>query len=624
MNRSKSVLFFLFLISISCFSQSQQDRLIAHYSFNGDAHDMSGNENHGIVYGANLAEGRFNIPNSAYYFDGIDDHIVILDNEIFQLIDNKLTVSIWAKINYPANKFFIYKGDTQFNREYHIGLRIDSLASFAINNRGGWGTDQFGVASKTVLKSENWYHIVGCWDGLSQKIYINGILENTSTPDVEIGDYESDLYIGTFGGDIERYAINAIIDDIKIYNSALTENEIIELYKPNLIANFSADTTIGIVPLNIQFSDQSTACDSINVISSWQWDFDNDGIVDSEERNPQWSYRENGLYSVRLTVSDSIKQDVFIKENYISAISDNPFITTVNDIPNDQGRLVEVQFLRSAYDTDSLILPETMSPELYTIELNDGIIWHAAATTEAYGKSFYSVSVPTTQDSTNKSNGLINFRVIAGMEEGNFVSNVKSGYSIDNLIPSIPQGLAAKMTEGNNVKLTWSNIPDDDFNYFCIYRNNENYFDQSSQPISQSIVNTYTDNNLDSGATYYYSIKSVDLSGNESDFSDVFFIILTSTSEELKYIPSYNYLAQNYPNPFNPTTTIVYSLLISSNVELKIYDLLGNEISTLVDDYKMVGIHEINFDGSSLSSGVYYYTLKAGKYIKSRKFIVLK
>ena len=69
-------------------------------------------------------------------------------------------------------------------------------------------------------------------------------------------------------------------------------------------------------------------------------------------------------------------------------------------------------------------------------------------------------------------------------------------------------------------------------------------------------------------------------------------------------------LNQNYPNPFNRTTTIVYSIPKLSFVTLKVYDVLGNEIATLVNDEKPVGSYQVSFDASDLSSGVYFYTLK--------------
>ncbi|MDT3695236.1 MAG: T9SS type A sorting domain-containing protein [Ignavibacterium sp.] len=87
----------------------------------------------------------------------------------------------------------------------------------------------------------------------------------------------------------------------------------------------------------------------------------------------------------------------------------------------------------------------------------------------------------------------------------------------------------------------------------------------------------------------------------------------------------FNYsLAQNYPNPFNPSTRIQYSTSSMQHVSLKVYDLLGREVATLLDEYKSAGFYELEFDASKLSSGVYFYKLKAGDYFQTKKMIYLK
>ena len=83
-------------------------------------------------------------------------------------------------------------------------------------------------------------------------------------------------------------------------------------------------------------------------------------------------------------------------------------------------------------------------------------------------------------------------------------------------------------------------------------------------------------------------------------------------------------LGQNYPNPFNPSTSIKYTLAERSNVVLKVYDVLGNEIATLVNSEKEEGPHEVNFEASNFSSGLYIYTIQAGSFTASKKMMLLK
>lgn len=96
----------------------------------------------------------------------------------------------------------------------------------------------------------------------------------------------------------------------------------------------------------------------------------------------------------------------------------------------------------------------------------------------------------------------------------------------------------------------------------------------------------------------------------------------SSVNEEI--IPYKTELKQNYPNPFNPVTTISFSLAYKQNVKLIIYNILGNEIVTLLDENKGAGIHKVKFDGSNYASGIYFYKIKAGNYFLTKKFLLLK
>jgi hypothetical protein len=83
-------------------------------------------------------------------------------------------------------------------------------------------------------------------------------------------------------------------------------------------------------------------------------------------------------------------------------------------------------------------------------------------------------------------------------------------------------------------------------------------------------------------------------------------------------------LTQNYPNPFNPNTTIKYQIPKMNYVTLKLYDVLGSEIATLVNEEIPAGVYEVQFDASSLASGIYFYRLQAGNFVESKKMVLLK
>ena len=100
--------------------------------------------------------------------------------------------------------------------------------------------------------------------------------------------------------------------------------------------------------------------------------------------------------------------------------------------------------------------------------------------------------------------------------------------------------------------------------------------------------------------------------------------IIIGVEENPLVHPTEYALSQNYPNPFNPETTIKYQVPKLSFVTIKVYDVLGSEIIKLVNEEKAVGSYEVEFDATSLPSGIYFYRLKAGNYIKTNKMVYIK
>ncbi|MCB0731726.1 MAG: T9SS type A sorting domain-containing protein, partial [Ignavibacteriae bacterium] len=100
---------------------------------------------------------------------------------------------------------------------------------------------------------------------------------------------------------------------------------------------------------------------------------------------------------------------------------------------------------------------------------------------------------------------------------------------------------------------------------------------------------------------------------------------LTAVEETfIKQIPNSFELAQNYPNPFNPSTTITFALPKSSEVQLNVYNILGQQVAQLVNEVKNAGTYSINWDASNLASGTYIYRLQAGNNIIVNKMILMK
>jgi hypothetical protein len=106
-------------------------------------------------------------------------------------------------------------------------------------------------------------------------------------------------------------------------------------------------------------------------------------------------------------------------------------------------------------------------------------------------------------------------------------------------------------------------------------------------------------------------------------FKEIYSYIPTGIEQLADGIKSYS-LSNNYPNPFNPSTKIKYSVPQSSNVAIKVFDILGREVYKLVNDEKPAGYYEIEFNASSLTSGIYFYRLQAGSFVETKKMVLLK
>ena len=135
----------------------------------------------------------------------------------------------------------------------------------------------------------------------------------------------------------------------------------------------------------------------------------------------------------------------------------------------------------------------------------------------------------------------------------------------------------------------------------------------------------YLDNDLGFGVNHFFNIAA----GAPIVLNNIFGVqdtvsTFTAVKKENNNIPNKFNLSQNYPNPFNPSTVINYSIPKSQLVTLKIYNILGQEVATLVNQEQVAGNYKVTFDASRLSSGVYFYSIKTGNFSAVKKMMLLK
>ncbi|MBN8568420.1 MAG: T9SS type A sorting domain-containing protein [Ignavibacteria bacterium] len=190
----------------------------------------------------------------------------------------------------------------------------------------------------------------------------------------------------------------------------------------------------------------------------------------------------------------------------------------------------------------------------------------------------------------------------------------------DNLLP-VELSSFVSFVNGTNVTLNWSTVHEVNNRGFDIERKStlsgwqKIGFAEGNGTTQQSSEYSFSDIGLNTGH-YNYRLKQIDYNGN--------FEYHALSGEVVIGIPSRYSLAQNYPNPFNPSTTIIYQLANNGFVSLKVYNMMGREVSTLVNEVKDAGYYSVIFNAKNLSSGMYFYKLTADKFNAVKKMVLIK
>ncbi len=260
-------------------------------------------------------------------------------------------------------------------------------------------------------------------------------------------------------------------------------------------------------------------------------------------------------------------------------------------------------------------LPAGNEPQLYHCTLTNGV-WSL-------------LNYNNTQAYISSSNSDDSVWVVPGSIPGYFSLNYQSTDTIlcSKLI-SVERPLPVDLVDfntsvtGADVVLNWATYSEINNAGFEIERTvlPTNTWSRIGQVKGNGSVNTfskysYVDRNLQSGI-YHYRLKQIDFNGNFEYFQLPEAVTIG--------VPDKYFVDQNYPNPFNPHTTIAYGIPQAGNVVLKIFDMAGREVKTLVNEYKDAGYYVARFDGSSLSSGTYIYRIESGNFVSAKKMVLLK
>ena len=253
-------------------SGSLTQGLVGYWPFCGNANDDSGNGNNGTVNGATLTTDRFGNANSAYSLVSQNSNYLEISNSPLLNPISSISLSSWVKLNsYIDNQVFVSKGNTNQSLPYMSytlkmgdNTSINSKAQFQLSING---IKQVLMTNSTIPLS-NWIYITGTYDGNVMKIFVNGVLDNSLSISGSISSFNTNLNFGRWAPGVPNNPqyLNGFIDDIGIWNRALTEQEITNLYNANqCITNITVTDTLIINVGQLSFNDPVTWANNITI-----------------------------------------------------------------------------------------------------------------------------------------------------------------------------------------------------------------------------------------------------------------------------------------------------------------------------------------------------------------------
>ncbi len=606
-----------------------QNSLVAYYPFNSNAFDESGYENNGTVNGAQLTTDRFGNENSAYEFDGENDYLKVPHSESLN-IQGTISFGGWFYFDSVEAGYQTLISKTQSsNFALHLNhATYPNKISAWLDIGGSYKTASFDTE---VLNNE-WNFIFCTYDQQYIRLFLNGIIQDSVECTGNITTNSTPLIIGAEasgeGGAENGTYFNGKIDDVRIYNYAINQITIDSLYNENInndnVFLSSYDCEWKSLGFDVGEFDRSA--------------FNTEGWNDVTPGSQIWD-------------SEGKQLAVFTKEFNISSLpdsatlnvnADNVYMVIINDHMMGEDNLdgggvysgVRGSFTTETFDITNDLIEGTNKIFVIAVDLGDygwleinmqadGQTILSGMDTDWKSKSFEIGEFHRTFDNSwwNTAANPYNNSVLNMIGIDN--SKVCWDPSGEELTVYTKIFNISELSSNVTLRITSDNL-------YLVILNDEGMQEHGS--IGGTVI----------GGTRWITIDEYDVTQaliigenklmivalDTGDQEGLFFefsgdATITDVNEDLLKV--YNYeLCQNFPNPFNPSTTISYSIPNREFVELKVYDILGKEIVTLVSEEKPAGKYQIKFNTNHLASGVYFYTLRAGDFVKTRKMVLLK
>ncbi len=407
--------------------------------------------------------------------------------------------------------------------------------------------------------------------------------------------------------------------------------------RPCIAGRYSGSIDFGGGPLFSVSGDVFVAHFDASGVHRWSGSFGGtaDDVGNAIVTDPAGDISVTGSYPYTINFGGSTLTSVGPSDIFLAKLSGppaEPVITSIADIPNDQGRKVKIRFDRAAQDgvyatpiteyqayrldapgPSSVGTPAGLSPDNL---LAEG--WTFVGAVPAHGNFNYGIDAPTIGDSTIATgpyDSVFFIRAATASSTVYFDSPPMSGYSLDNLAPGIPLNLVY-----NAGDLAWSVSSAEDFDYFTVYGSNADAFG------SAVVVNYSTAPAMDVGASpyAYYFVTATDFSGNEGKPAKV-----NTRSGAGGTPPRYVLSVTNHPNPFNPGTRVSYTVPSTGAVTITVHDAQGAKVATLMDvPEHAAGLFSLEWNGRDeagvfVTAGIYFARILHTSGTRSRKMVLV-